>query len=345
MSRAHGAGVPRISIVTPTHNRRAALLRAIASVRAQTVEDFEHIVVDDGSTDGTGEAVAALGDPRIVYIAMAAWGGANAARNIGIARARAPVVTFLDSDDAFLPDRLETSLAHFDDDPQLHLLISSFRKHKADSVASGTNPPCSISASDLELVLMAQTIYIAGSSITARKDALQEIDGFDPEVMRLQDRDLLLRMSRHHGALLSAHVDWIKYETAGSISGRPDGYVEAYGELLRRHPRISQRFPAIGPYMIARRIFANFINGRVRLAVADYRANRASPLLGFTSRQLVVGYIGGKAVRRHARITLAKAGRGAAPTAPGTPVAAGVQAAGPPAATDGSSGVPTARPV
>lgn len=308
-----GSDVPAISIITPTFNRRAALVRAIDSVRAQTLSDYEHIIVDDGSTDGSGAAVAAFGDPRIVYLAMPGWSGANAARNAGIAKARAPIVTFLDSDDAFLPQRLETSLAHFARDPSLDLVISSFRKQKRDGMADGTNPRCMVCAEALELVLVAQTIFIAGSAITVRKEALAAIGGFDPQVMRLQDRELLLRMSQRHGALLSDAVDWIKYETDDSISGKPDGYVEAYAALMARHPRIAAAFPSIGPYMVARRIFANILRGRLAQGSADYRTNRASPVLGYTPGQLVSGYFRGKGERRRARRALAVAVRAGIP--------------------------------
>ena len=61
------ADTPRFSVVIPTHQSRAFLLAALASVRAQTLDRFEVIVVDNGSTDGTGDAVGALGDPRIRY--------------------------------------------------------------------------------------------------------------------------------------------------------------------------------------------------------------------------------------------------------------------------------------
>ena len=76
--------VPAISIVTPTRNRRAALLRAIESVRRQTLQDYEHIVVDDGSDDRTAEAVATVADKRLRFVRFDERRGANAARNHGI---------------------------------------------------------------------------------------------------------------------------------------------------------------------------------------------------------------------------------------------------------------------
>jgi glycosyltransferase involved in cell wall biosynthesis len=117
---------PRISIITPVFNRSSKLARAIASVRGQSVEDFEHIVIDDGSTDGSGDVAAALGDSRLRLERCHGRQGANAARNRGIAMARAPIVTFLDSDDEFLPHRLEATLTIFEEDPETDLLLSSF---------------------------------------------------------------------------------------------------------------------------------------------------------------------------------------------------------------------------
>ena len=70
---------PAISIVTPTHNRRDALERALASVLAQSNHDFEYLIVDDASTDGTADFVESQTDPRIRFIRCPHWGGANSA--------------------------------------------------------------------------------------------------------------------------------------------------------------------------------------------------------------------------------------------------------------------------
>lgn len=100
---------PQISVVIPTYNRSEVIGKAIASVLGQTVQDFEIIVVDDGSNDDTEAVVSRIGDPRIVYTKQANGGGSRA-RNRGIDEAKGRYIAFLDSDDSFLPAHLETML-------------------------------------------------------------------------------------------------------------------------------------------------------------------------------------------------------------------------------------------
>jgi glycosyltransferase involved in cell wall biosynthesis len=98
--------VPLFSIVIPLYNRANIIRATLSSVVSQTVSDFEVIVVDDGSADNPAPLVQSLGDPRIRYVRQANSGG-GAARNLGIDEARGRYIAFLDSDDIFLPHKLE----------------------------------------------------------------------------------------------------------------------------------------------------------------------------------------------------------------------------------------------
>jgi len=101
---------PLISVVIPSYNRAELIANTLRSVLAQDFSDFEILVVDDGSKDATREAVEAVGDQRIRYIAQAN-AGANAARNNGIRQARGQYIAMLDADDTFLPTHLSESLS------------------------------------------------------------------------------------------------------------------------------------------------------------------------------------------------------------------------------------------
>jgi glycosyltransferase involved in cell wall biosynthesis len=98
---------PLFSVVIPVYNRAAELRHALLSVLAQTEQDFEVIVVDDGSLDDPKKTVAEIGDPRIAVLRQDNRGGA-AARNAGIDAAHGRFIAFLDSDDRFLPQHLAT---------------------------------------------------------------------------------------------------------------------------------------------------------------------------------------------------------------------------------------------
>lgn len=114
-SSGSGGGVPEVSVVMPTYNRRATVLRAVRSVLDQSFRDWELIVVDDGSTDGTSALLDGL-DPRVRVIVQEN-GGAAAARNVGVAACRGRSITFLDSDDEWLPCFLALACGFLDRHP------------------------------------------------------------------------------------------------------------------------------------------------------------------------------------------------------------------------------------
>jgi glycosyltransferase involved in cell wall biosynthesis len=119
---------PLVSIVIPTFNRASFLPRAIASVEAQTFSDWEIVLVDDGSTDDTVllmSKYAARPGSRIQYIRQS-HAGVGAARNRGIEAARGRFIAFLDSDDEYLPQKLERQLTLFQLRPDLGLVYSDY---------------------------------------------------------------------------------------------------------------------------------------------------------------------------------------------------------------------------
>ena len=107
---------PGISVIIPTYNRAHLISRSAKSVLAQTYPDFELIIVDDGSGDNTEEIIEALADPRIRYLRHESNRGVSAARNTGIRAARGDYIAFQDSDDEWLPQKLEKQLGLFEQD-------------------------------------------------------------------------------------------------------------------------------------------------------------------------------------------------------------------------------------
>jgi glycosyltransferase involved in cell wall biosynthesis len=184
---------PRISVVIPAFNRQKAVGRAIESVLGQTCQDFEIVVVDDGSTDATVSAVAAFDDPRINLIRHDRNRGGSAARNTGIRAGVAPYVAFLDSDDEWLPTKLERQLEVFErSDDLLGLVYTGADRVFPDGSISRYIPRLQV---DLPRALLIANVIGETSLGMVRRNALEAIGGFDESLPSCQDLDLWQRIS------------------------------------------------------------------------------------------------------------------------------------------------------
>ncbi len=199
---------PAVSVVIPAYNRAHLLPRALRSVQTQTVKELEIIVVDDASTDGTEAAVRAFEEGRMRCVRHAQNQGGSAARNTGIAEARAPLVAFLDSDDEWLPHKLERQLSALRRRPEAALAYARFALcEKGRDVTARYRPfPEECSARGL---LRTNCVGTA-STVVARRAVLEKIGGFDEGLPSCQDWDAWLRMARH-GALVRVPEVLAKY--------------------------------------------------------------------------------------------------------------------------------------
>lgn len=187
---------PRVSVLVAAFNGEAFVGEALASLSAQSFRDFEAIVVDDGSTDGTAARVATLAaaDPRIRLIRQAN-GGTQAARNAALAVARGRWVALLDQDDVWLPGKLEAQMALADADPRANLLFTNYhvwdgtrrleiRYARRDKVPEG----------DVAVGLARSCLFQASTVMVPRALAV-ELGGFDPNLRNAGDWDLWLRIA------------------------------------------------------------------------------------------------------------------------------------------------------
>ena len=100
----------KISVIIPTYNRAKELKRSVESVLAQTYDNFELIIVDDGSKDNTQEVIASIPDERIRYIKLEQNRGAAGARNEGVRASKCDLIAFQDSDDIWREEKLERQM-------------------------------------------------------------------------------------------------------------------------------------------------------------------------------------------------------------------------------------------
>jgi glycosyltransferase involved in cell wall biosynthesis len=192
---ASGPARPAVTVIIPTFNRAAIVGRAIRSVLAQTCQDWELIVVDDGSTDGTEQGVRSFSDHRIKYIRHERNRGGAAARNTGIRCARGEYVAFLDSDDEWLPEKLEKELEVFrDSDPEVGLVYSG--QIVLDERGRVLKVGMPRKSGWVHGALLESNFIGSCSRVTVKKQVLDRVAGFDETFLNGEDSDLWLRVAK-----------------------------------------------------------------------------------------------------------------------------------------------------
>jgi hypothetical protein len=195
MPSAQASLAPEITVVTPTKNRLGLLAETMDSVSAQAFQNWEHIVVDDGSDDGTAEALAERSgaDPRVRYIPrQGAKAGANVCRNLGLEAAAAPLIVFLDSDDLLEPDCLGRRVAVMQRNQDLDFATFQtgvFVKAVGDL---GRVLDAELIGDDLMRFLFFEAPWQTTSPVW-RRTSLERLGGFDESLLSWQDIDLHVR--------------------------------------------------------------------------------------------------------------------------------------------------------
>ncbi len=190
-----------VSVIVPTFNYAQYVGDCIRSVMQQTFTDVEIIVVDDGSTDDTEAVIAALNAPRLRYVRHEKNRGQAAARNTGMEIARGEYVSFLDADDSMRRDNLSKKVEILERYPNVALVHSA-----VESVDEHGNPVLRRTSTrkngDVRVErLFPNILYgnsIVHSSVLARRKAIDEVGGWDPELRYADDWDLWLRLSRRY---------------------------------------------------------------------------------------------------------------------------------------------------
>jgi glycosyltransferase involved in cell wall biosynthesis len=186
------------SVVIPTFNRRDLLRETLASVWAQTCTDFEVIVVDNGSTDGTGDDLAAARD-RLTAVFQDDQ-GPGGARNAGIARAQGEYIAFLDSDDQWFPWTLASIKQVIEESGSPAIVTGCVREFRQPSDLSDitAQPAAATRYSDF-LASVSTPILVGSGSLVVRRAVAQASGGFTSLPINGEDHDWILRLGTAPG--------------------------------------------------------------------------------------------------------------------------------------------------
>lgn len=193
--------LPLVSAIIPAFNREATVARSVRSALSQTYGNLEVIVVDDGSSDGTVEALEQFEGQ--IMILRQANGGPSLARNFGASKARGAILAFLDSDDEWLPDKIEK---------QVHMMLAygptmpccvcnaSYTDGRETPARTsfelaGLNSPFEVAILENPVAVITSTFLLFNQAAAIRREAFERVGGYDEKLRLLEDYELSLRLA------------------------------------------------------------------------------------------------------------------------------------------------------
>jgi glycosyltransferase involved in cell wall biosynthesis len=187
---------PRVSVIVPTFNRLQFLIPALRSLQAQTFQDFELIIADDGSDGATREYLQRLAEPPRVQVLWLAHSGRPAiVRNAALQVARGQYVAFLDSDDLWHPEKLATQLTSLERHPLRQWSCTAFALVDASGCPISSRAPARVASGWIAERMLNAELIIALPSVLVARTLLEQLGGFDETLVMCEDDELWLRLS------------------------------------------------------------------------------------------------------------------------------------------------------
>jgi glycosyltransferase involved in cell wall biosynthesis len=227
-----------VSVVIPAYNCAQYIADTIRSVCAQTYCDLEIVVIDDGSTDGTRNAVLAVTDPRVRYVQTSNRGN-YFARNRGIEESKGEFIAFLDSDDLWISDKLEKQMRIFESFPDIDFCCTGFKFFKNNDPAR-----CHLDYSafldhddstDKTFIVNAlRNNFIVTSSVVIRRPCFEKEGVFDTAYQNAMDYDMWLRIVLNYKARYVSEALVLRREHAANISKNRVNTQRALGYIFEK---------------------------------------------------------------------------------------------------------------
>lgn len=208
------------TVVIPTYNREHFLKRTIDSILSQTFSDFELIIVDDGSVDNTKKLIDTYRDDRIVYI-YKENGGQNSAINAGVQNANGEYIAFCDSDDVWMPEKLEKHIQKYREDKEIKVVYNLTGIVKLfDGEQKVILAREDICEGWCYKEVLQQGYLTAPSFLSCKRECFDKIGMLPTELRNCQDDDLCFRLCKHFKVGLVKEILGISYEDAANRISR-----------------------------------------------------------------------------------------------------------------------------
>jgi glycosyltransferase involved in cell wall biosynthesis len=225
---------PYVSVILPTFNRVRTLPKALESVLNQTFEDFELIIVDDGSIDETPAVISSLSDRRLISIRHASNSGVSAARNSGIKASRGRLIAFQDSDDEWERQKLWLQVEKMEMcDPSVGVVYAPFIRHNRTSTRMFPLPG-ELLEGDIHTYLLFRNL-VSTQVAVVKRECFESAGFFDESLPCLVDWELWLRISRTYQFSYVEQPLAQVYFTSNSISSDKNCLAQALENIIQKH--------------------------------------------------------------------------------------------------------------
>ncbi|MBF2051397.1 MAG: glycosyltransferase [Elainella sp. C42_A2020_010] len=226
--------MPTISVIIPAYNAERTILETIQSVQQQSFQDFEVIVINDGSTDHTAQVVEAIGDDRIKLFSYPN-AGLSLARNRGVQQCSGDYIAFLDADDLWTADKLALQHQALQQHPEAGVAYSwtCYMYEKNNTLEFHPCPPIRFEGNVYQKLLVGDFIY-SGSNVLMRREAVETTGGFDPAMPQCADWDYWLRASVRWPFMAVPQYQILYRQSAQAMSAKVEGMKMAAQAALEK---------------------------------------------------------------------------------------------------------------
>lgn len=235
-------------MVLPTYNRAHLIGDALDSIAAQSYRPIEVLVVDDGSTDDTKETVGLWTGDNSKKVAVRYQYqdncGGNVARNNGISAARGEFVAFLDSDDVWLPDKLQRQMDLICSHPRYGAIYCGLKETDIETGAILNIPKRRFARGDLLRQLLVRDVTAPTSTFLVRRSVFDRVGLFDTDLKARQDWDMWIRIGQavEIGAVEDVLVELRHHSGPRTISD-PNRELDAYRLILKKYRQLRRKYP------------------------------------------------------------------------------------------------------